>query len=68
MKANYISYFKENSGLGQSKLACQVEVAAETSNTIAHVKKALHPKTRHEKTKVLAAEGSELFSQYRLAL
>jgi hypothetical protein len=68
MQASYISYFGENRGLGQSKLVCQLEVVAGSSNTVVNVKKASYPKIRREKSKVLVAEESELFSQYKLDL
>ena len=68
MRANYISYFGENIGLGQSKLAFQIGVVAGTSNTVVNVKKASYPKIRREKTKILVAEESDRFSQYRLDL
>jgi hypothetical protein len=68
MQASYISYFGENRGLGQSESACQIEEMAGTSNTVANVKKTSHPKIKREKSKVLVAEESELFSQYRLDL
>ena len=68
MQESYISYFRENKGLDQSESACQIEAAAGTSNTVVNVKKAAYPKIRREKSKVIAAEESELFSQYRLDL
>ena len=68
MQANYISYFGKNIGLGQSKLAFQIEGEAGTSNTVVNAKKASSMRIRSEKTKVLVDEESELFSQYRLDL
>lgn len=68
MRANYISFFRERIGLGQSKSACQTEGMVETSNTVVNVKQASCPKKRQEKSKALLTKESELFSQYRLDL
>lgn|GEM_PF-2855618 len=68
MQATYISYFGENTGLDKSESACQIEQVAGTSNTVVNVKKSSCPKKRREKSKVIATEESELFSQYRLDL
>jgi hypothetical protein len=67
MRANYISYFKENSSL-PSELAAQFDLEIETSNAVMNVKKALHAKVKREKTRTHTVDASELFSQYRLAL
>jgi hypothetical protein len=68
MQASYISYFGENMGLDKSESVCQIEEVTVTSNTVVNVKKAAHSKIMREKSKVIAAEESELFSQYRLDL
>jgi hypothetical protein len=68
MQASYISYFGGSHGRDKSESACQVDIEAGASDAVLNVKKAAHPKTGRKKFKVPVADGSEIFSQYKLDL